>query len=495
MMLIPSSFGARNNIVLVRKRQAWVLVFKLHFVVNLANNVSAPRQSPKRSRPVSSFFRAMSVVTVLATASLVVISSPNEAAAWGPTEPPRNYFTYLGACVSADQLDCVEGISAFINGAWVSGTLTARLQNPGSEFIDGRWVPIERDADWWGWYTREWSIPGLVNEDGGSLVQSHGYVAGPDTYDPRCKAQNPNSPDPCAPMVNLNVVASNLDGFKVPWESGSRSCLNPERWEESPYFGMCTRQGHLQKDVRFQVVIRTRWTLPSVVVSKTDQTTVSVERLPTSGASRVSIVGTPYETVGLGPGVDYRNDKNSSASWNDRIIKMQIIDGRIWRNGQYAACATQPPIVVADNSWAPSTPTFSRDDGLELNVSNSHFDTDGETPWVGRYNGTVPLATASCLWGTNLSSKSQFAASVYEDTTGATKAATTAVSVNDVNLKIDAYGFTFSSPTIRVSYVPPKSGSTIGKSPKVQTIVCKKGRLVKKVTSLRPRCPIGYRKA
>jgi hypothetical protein len=431
----------------------------------------------------------------LSTSSVIFIASPREAVAWGPAEPPNGYFSWLGACVDPDQLDCIEGISALINGVWVSGTLTERLFNPGSEYIDGKWVPIERDADWSGWYTREWSIPGLVNEDGNSLVHSQGKVTGPNTYDARCKAQNPNSPDPCAPMVDLAVVASTLDGFKVPWESGSRNCAHIDKWEDSPTFGMCTRQGHLQKDVRFQVVVRTRWTLPSVVVSKTDQTTVSVERLPTSGASRITIAGTPYETVGLGPGVDWRNDKNSSASWNDRIIKMQIIDGRIWRNGQYAACATQPPIVVADNSWAPSTPTFSRDGGLELNISNSHFDTDGETPWVGRYNGTVPLATASCLWGTNLSSKSQFAASVYEDTTGVTKAATTGVSVNDVNLKIDAYGFTFSSPTIRVSYVPPKAGPTIRKSPKVQTITCKKGRLVRKVTSLRPKCPTGYRKA
>jgi len=231
-----------------------------------------------------------------------------------------------------------------------------------------------------------------------------------------------------------------------------------------------------------------------VVVSKSDQTVVTTEQLSTSGASRVAIEGIPYDTVGLGAGVDYKNDKNSRASWNDRIIKMQIIDGRLWRGGAYAKCATQPPIVVADNSWAPSTPTFSSNGGLELNVSNSHFNTDGKTPWFGRYNGTVPLATASCLWGESLSSKSQFEASVYEDTTGEAKAATTAVSVNNESLKINAYNFTFSSPTIRVNYVPPKTSSAAGKSPKVLTITCKKGRLNKKVTSLRPRCPVGYRK-
>lgn len=430
---------------------------------------------------------------VLLASSLAAPPLATPAAAWGPADAPTSFFSWVGACTTVDQLDCVESIGAYINGVLVNGTLTARLIDPGKEQIGGEWVPIERDDDWWGWYTREWSIPGLVNEDGTSLVQTRGTVAGANTIDARCSPLNPSQP--CAPMFLINVESTRLDNFKVPWESGSTNCTHRITSEEDPFYGLCTRAGSLQAGVKFRVVLRTRWTLPSVVVSKTDQTVVTTERLATSGAHRVTIEGLPYDTVGLGPGVDWKNDKNSTASWNDRIIKMQIIDGRLWRNGTYAKCATQPPIVVADNSWAPSTPTFSPLGGLELNVSNSHFNTDGKTPWFGRYNGTVPLATASCLWGQNLSSKSQFEASVYEDTTGETKAATTAVSVNSESLKINAYNFTFSSPTIRVTYVPPKKSSAAGKSPKIQTIVCKKGRLTKKVTSLRPRCPVGYRKA
>lgn len=433
-------------------------------------------------------------VGIALLASYLAAPPLNEPAmAWGPADAPSSYFSWVGACMTVDQLDCIESVGAYVNGVLVNGTLTARLQDPGKELIDGEWVPIERDDDWWGWYEREWSIPGLVNEDGTSLVQTQGKVAGSNTIDQRCSPLNPSQP--CAPMFSINVFSTRLDGFKVPWESGSTNCAHRVKSEEDPYYGLCTREGSLQSGIKFRIVLRTRWTLPTVVVSKTDQTVVTTERLATSGAHRVTIEGIPYDTVGLGPGVDWKNDPNSQASWNDRIIKMQIIDGRLWRGGMYAACATQPPIVVADNSWAPSTPTFSATGGLELNVSNSHFNTDGETPWIGRYNGTVPIATASCLWGQELSSKSQFQASVYEDTTGVTKAATTAVSVNDVNLKIDAYGFTFSSPTIRVNYVPPVSGAVKGKSPKIQTITCKKGRLTKRVKGVRPRCPIGFRRA
>ena len=101
---------------------------------------------------------------------------------------------------------------------------------------------------------------------------------------------------------------------------------------------------------------------------------------------------------------------------------------------------------------------------------------------------------ASCLWGENLNSKSQFTAEVIEDTKGVKKAATTVVSVNSTNLKISAYGFTFSSPTIRVNYIPSNSNITSKKSPKIQTITCKKGSRVMKVTDLRPQCPKGWKK-
>jgi len=366
--------------------------------------------------------------------------------------------------------------------------LTPRLSDPGSTLIDGQWVKNEPAPDWYGWFNREWRIPGLVNEDGSSTIATSGRIASPGTIDSRCSPLLPN--EPCLPMLNISVTASTIDGFRMPWESGSKNCAWKSTNESSPYFGMCLREGHLQLGVKFRVTVRTSWILPTVVVSKTDETLVTVERLPQDGANRVTVEGTPYKTVGLGPGVDYKNDPNSRASWNDVIIKMQVLDGRYWRGGTYSKCAELPSLVVADNTWSPNSPTFSSSNGLELNVTNPHYDTDGTTPLEGRYNGIVPFLTASCLWGKDLNSKSQFIAEVIESSTGEKKAATTAVSVNAAELKISASGFTFSSPTIRVKSVTPSS--TV--SPKKITITCKKGKTIKKITSLKPKCAAGYKK-
>lgn len=433
--------------------------------------------------------RGISLALCLVAGLVAAPYSSRPVSAWAPQEPPDGKFAWVGVCETPDQLDCVESIGAYINGSYVAGALSGRLADPGSELIDGQWVKNVPDDDWYGWFQREWSIPGLVNEDGTSNIIAYGRLASSNVKDVRCNPLNPSQG--CAPMLDFYAAATWFDGFKRPWESGSQQCWTLDSDPTSPFFGKCTRLGNLQQGIKFRIVIRTSWLLPTVVVSKSDQTIVTTERLPISGASRISIEGIPYKTVGLGPGVNYRDDPNSRASWNDVTIKIQLIDGRLWRNGMYSRCADNPPIVVADNSWAPSTPTFDASGGLQLNVTNSHYDTDGVTPFEGKYNGRVPLAMASCLWGENLSSKSQFVAEVIEAATGEKKAATTAVSVNEKELKIDAYGFTFSSPTIRVKYVATASPV----SPKKQTITCKKGKTVRKITSLRPKCPAGFKKA
>ena len=435
--------------------------------------------------------RGISLALCLVAGLVAAPYSSRPAFAWAPKEGPSNFFSYVGACEDNEQLDCIESIGAYIDGAFVPGQLTSRLWDPGSTLVDGKWVKNEPESDWFGWYNREWSIPGLVNEDGTSRVQSSGRLAGPSTTDPRCRPTNPPS-ETCIPWLNLTVSATQLDGFRRPWENSKQdSCSWRENTESSPFFGKCVRSGHLQEGIRFRVVLRVSWLLPTIVVTKTDNSTVITERLNKDGASKVTIEGVPYKTVGLSSSVDWKNDPNSAASWNDVIIKMSLIDGRYWRNGLYSACADKPSIVVADNSWAPSSPTFDASGGLQLNVSNSHFDTDGKTPFEGKYNGTVPFETASCLWGQNLSSKSQFIAEVIEESTGEKKAATTAVAVDSEALRINAYGFTFSSPTIRVKYVATASPV----SPKKQTITCKKGKTVRKITSLRPKCPAGFKKA
>jgi hypothetical protein len=74
---------------------------------------------------------------------------------------------------------------------------------------------------------------------------------------------------------------------------------------------------------------------------------------------------------------------------------------------------------------------------------------------------------------------------------GVENTATTVISEKNGWLKLGAYGFTFSSPTVRVKLTQEVVKPVFAKK---TTITCVKGKTSKKVTAVKPKCPSGYRK-
>ena len=100
--------------------------------------------------------RFLSLIIVAATSSVLL---PATARAWVPVEPtPGQPQLFVGPCQTASDVDCIESIGAFINGAWVDGVVT------------GRTAPTATG----GVCCHEWQIPGLVNEDGFDRVETMG---------------------------------------------------------------------------------------------------------------------------------------------------------------------------------------------------------------------------------------------------------------------------------------------------------------------------------
>mgnify|MGYP000037946216 CR=1 FL=1 len=74
---------------------------------------------------------------------------------------------------------------------------------------------------------------------------------------------------------------------------------------------------------------------------------------------------------------------------------------------------------------------------------------------------------------------------------GVKKVFTASSSTDDGYYKFVATGFTFSTNNISVKLVS-KSASTSSAQP--STITCIKGKVLKKVTAIKPKCPTGYKK-
>ena len=377
-------------------------------------SISIP--SIDHSKPAARFTLRRVIVAATALMSTLVAASP--ARAWVPIEPtPGQPKVFIVPCTTSTQLDCIESIGAYLNGAWVDGTLT------------GRTAP---DANG-GVCCHEWQIPGLVNEDGNDKVETQATLDFPGTTGVLTRLQ-------------FEIHASTRDNFRVPYESGSTACTT------NKINGVCVRYGNTQRDTKFRATIRLSWLQPSVVTPKAGETIVTSQRLSTDGATSVTVEGVPYDILGVDTAtISNVNDPNARGAWKVNRFAFIILDTRYI--GPAPQCADKPTLVVADNSWAPSIPAFNAATGvLSLRIGNPHYDTDGTTVWMGKYQARIPLETARCMWGPTVNENTQFTFDV-SDPDDPSNEATASVAVVDGNVVITATNFHYSEPTLSVRAV------------------------------------------
>jgi hypothetical protein len=142
-------------------------------------------------------------------------------------------------------------------------------------------------------------------------------------------------------------------------------------------------------------------------------------------------------------------------------------------------------VTTNSMSYSGSAPEWINNT-LAYDVAGLHFMPDGKTVVEGTYDLAIRSDVARCLYGF---SKAPISATInVTGANGETKTATTVVNEKDGWLKLAAYGFSFSSPTISVKITQASAPA------KKTTITCAKGKLIKKVTAVGPKCPAGYKK-
>ena len=145
--------------------------------------------------------------------------------------------------------------------------------------------------------------------------------------------------------------------------------------------------------------------------------------------------------------------------------------------------------IVTTNAmvYQGNSPEFTNGT-LNYKVAGLHYLPDGKTEVEGTYDLVMRSDTARCLYGFT---KAPISATIaVTSAEGEAKVATTMMTEKDGWLKLGAYGFTFSSPTISAKLTQVGSTQVLRKA----TITCAKGKLTKKVTAVGPKCPAGYKK-
>ena len=207
----------------------------------------------------------------------------------------------------------------------------------------------------------------------------------------------------------------------------------------------------------------------------------------------------------------YFNDKASASPtvWNFQTLDLSSNSSSCFRND------SQLIGVVTTNSmiYSGGPPSFNSGEGtLDYKVGSPHYKSNGEV-FQGTYDLQVRSDVARCLYG--FSAAPVKASLTVTSESGAENVASTTVTEKDGWLRMAAYGFTFSNPTIKVKLTqdapapvvtpsPTPSGSATPtatastaptpKAPTKSTITCIKGKLTKSVTAIKPTCPTGYKK-
>ena len=154
--------------------------------------------------------------------------------------------------------------------------------------------------------------------------------------------------------------------------------------------------------------------------------------------------------------------------------------------------------VVTTNStmYIDGPPTFS-DNTLDYKVASTHFEPDGTTVFKGSYELIMSSSVARCIYKFSAAPVGATVSVTSEN--GQANTATTLINENNGWLKLGAYGFTFSSPTVRVkltqqSAAPTPSPSAVPVAAKKTLITCVKGKTIKKINAVNAKCPTGYKK-
>ena len=149
--------------------------------------------------------------------------------------------------------------------------------------------------------------------------------------------------------------------------------------------------------------------------------------------------------------------------------------------------ADRPAGITASNAtiFQHSPPTWDKNLKTFTYQVGSFKEAPDGSKFLGDYSLLVSADVARCLWGVEVGSAK--AALQVLSSTGDKQVATTIVGSDSKWFRFRASGFHFSSPKIVASVTKATPAKTT-------TITCIKGKLVKKVSALKPVCPSGYKK-
>lgn len=270
-------------------------------------------------------------------------------------------------------------------------------------------------------------------------------------------------------------------------------------------------KSEIASGVKFKLTLRTSWLKPQGVGLMAANAGFSSEEMKTG--TRFTFMGSPFLSTTLNSPSKYlelgKSSQDNTQSDGEIVNLYFVIDhfssilgGSFWD----ASCSHLGYFVTSHNAIGAGQPFMSDVETLKFNIGAPHRLSSGEIT-KGFFTVDVPIAYINCRWPQNTLTKAPRVEISVTNSDGTVQTAVTSVKSEKGILKVRAFGFHYSQPTIVLrasndltlpnpASVPISENAptpTIKKIFAKKTIVCSKGKLTKRVTSPNPKCPLGYK--
>ena len=305
------------------------------------------------------------------------------------------------------------------------------------------------------------------------------------------------------------------DKWGIPLKNFAHSCVTQDFAQKME----CQRTANFPADQKIQATLRFSWYRASQVQSNLRENSYAVEELG-NGATRVTVSGKPMERPYFVDSPTLNRDvytrEQADTSTNQWEIQTQDSSDGYTPD----KCKNTGLPIATGNMFSQTPPSWNAATGdLSVNVWAPHLDPTGAV-YKGYYEGNFTKEYISCLWGISANKISdEFSVSITDEGTGGSQVATTSIVQTKNGVRLVASGFHYSrgeikfyrnsaaaspSPVATPTPTPapvPVEVVTAAPAPKPKpmvvkksTITCVKGKVIKKITAVKPFCPVGFKK-
>lgn len=264
--------------------------------------------------------------------------------------------------------------------------------------------------------------------------------------------------------------------------------------------------------IKFKYVFRSSWVVPVASFLMASNAEYGDEKI--ANGHRYTYVGSPFLGTNYSGGSlvdlsDQASDMTKSDSENVRLYFL-IDHASSIPGGSYGdtRCSKFGYPVTSHNAYGGGIPFLADNDTMKFAIYSPHLLSNGSIA-TGFFSTYMSVAWMDCMWPKNNISKAPKVEVSVVNSDGSAQVASTLFKIEKGFLVVHARGFHYSAPTIKLSVSkskpteevlpaaspsPTASVNPVASIIKKSTITCVKGKTTKKVTSVSPKCPAGYKK-